>query len=477
MNKYCIYNKVKIELTHSIKILFLILLVLPLLSGCRVDESDYELTNYVGKSIGKFSKSTKIELTEESNGVYKLEGSLQLISPKGAIRSFTIQEGAEQFRIFGVAIGMYKTEAELKLLEIYESEANKTIETEKNSVTHTYRDKDSEVYLSYDIDTGLVTELSYYYLDTESQQEDEELTNAGELIALVGDMRVYYNEAMVYIKSAQENYEVDYSKGIWDVDIFGDGSSFGAYIKDEVLKQIIQLKVIRDKAHQKGIALTEEEKADAAAYANEHYMELSDDDRNRYMVTRELLERVYSDNILAEKVFETLTIDVDTNVPDVSAQQITVQHILVYNTELNEEGNRVPLSLEHRNNALDKANKLLDRARSGEDFYTLAETNSEAEEIEYTFGRGQGPEEFSNTFEQAAFNLKTGETSDLITTDYGWHIIYCVTDFNEAATIEVKEAIIEERRTKLFADLYSQWSSEYDVVINSEAWDAISLAD
>ncbi|NLL00956.1 MAG: hypothetical protein GX271_09885, partial [Clostridiales bacterium] len=345
------------------------------------------------------------------------------------------------------------------------------------SVTHTYRDKDSEVYLSYDIDTGLVTELSYYYLDTESQQEDEELTNAGELIALVGDMRVYYNEAMVYIKSAQENYEVDYSKGIWDVDIFGDGSSFGAYIKDEVLKQIIQLKVIRDKAHQKGIALTEEEKADAAAYANEHYMELSDDDRNRYMVTRELLERVYSDNILAEKVFETLTIDVDTNVPDVSAQQITVQHILVYNTELNEEGNRVPLSLEHRNNALDKANKLLDRARSGEDFYTLAETNSEAEEIEYTFGRGQGPEEFSNTFEQAAFNLKTGETSDLITTDYGWHIIYCVTDFNEAATIEVKEAIIEERRTKLFADLYSQWSSEYDVVINSEAWDAISLAD
>ncbi len=176
-------------------------------------------------------------------------------------------------------------------------------------------------------------------------------------------------------------------------------------------------------------------------------------------------------------MFETLTIDVDTNVSDISAQKITVQHILIYSTELNEEGSRVPLSLEKRNKAQEKANDLLDKARSGEDFYTLAETNSEADVIEYTFGRGEGPEEFSDTFEQAAFNLKTGETSGLITTEYGWHIIYCVTDFNEDATIRVKESIIEERRTKLFADYYSSWSSEYDVVINSDAWDKISLAE
>lgn len=470
-----IYNKFKIELRYLGRIFLLLILILPVLSGCRVDESDYELTNHRGKSIEAFEKKTKTKLTMSSNGVYILEGALQLIAPKGDIRSFTILEGAEKYTLFGVAIRMERAKAEPIFKDTYGTEANKTIVSETNSITYTYRDMDSELFVSYNIDSDIVTEISYYYLKTETESDNEEVANAGELIAVVGDSRVYYNEAMVYLKSAQENYEADYGKGIWDVDIFGDGRSFEKYIKDEVLKQITQLKVIREKATGEGIALTEEEMADVATFADEHFRGLSDSDIDRYMVTKELLEQVYSDNLLAEKAFETLTIDVDTSVSDLEARQITVQHILVYGTELDDEGNIVPLTLEQRENAYGKINLLLDKARSGDNFYTLAETNSEDEVIEYTFGRENGPENFSNAFEQAAFTLKTGETSSLITTEYGWHIIYCVTDFNEDATTRVKEAIIEERRTNQFAEKYSQWSSEYDVVINSDVWDAISL--
>jgi len=466
-NMYNICNKLKIAL--------LVLFILPFLNGCRVDESSYELTNYKGKSVNTFEKKTRTELTQESNGVYKIEGALQLIAPKGDITSITMLDGAQNYKIFGVKIGMDKAQAEQKLTEIYGKETNKTLESDKNSVTYTYRNADSELYISYDIDTDLVTEISYYY--NKSDKEGTEDVNSGELIALIGDIRVYYNEAMVYLKSAQEIYETDYGKDIWNVDIFGDGKTFGEHIKDEVIKQIVQIKVIRDKAEQMEIYLTEEEKADAAAYAAEHFAGLSDADIDRYLVTRELLEQVYEENILADKVFETLTIDVDTNVSDLEARQITVQHILIYGTEPDEEGNRKPLSFEQREKAYDKIRSLLERARSGENFYSLAEANSEDDMIEYTFGRGGGPEEFSDAFEQAAFNLKTGEISDIITTEYGWHIIYCVTDFNEDATTQVKEKIIEDRRTKLFAELYEQWSADYDVVINSEVWDAISLGD
>lgn len=474
MNIFRTHNRIKPRHRMLIRMVLLAMLLIPILGGCRVDEADFELTNYTGKSVRTFEKKTKAKLTQDGNGVYKIDGVLQLIAPKDAITSFTLYGGTEGYKILGVVIGMDKSEAELKIRKIYGPEVNKSIKTVMNSVTHTYRDNESELYLSYDIDTGIVTEISYYNLNVETEQEQ---TNAGELIALVGDIRVYYNEAMVYLKSAQEIYETDYGKEVWDVDIFGNGSTFGEYIKDEVIKQIIQIKVICDKAAQLGITLTDEEKEDAIAYAEEHYMGISDADRDRYLISKDLLEKVYSENLLAEKVFETLTIDVDTNVPDIYARQITVQHILVYSTEINEEGKRVSLPAQERNKALEKVNNLLERARSGEDFYSLAEANSEHDVIEYTFGRGNGPEEFSEAFEQAAFNLKTGEISGIISTDYGWHIIYCVTDYNEDATIKVKESIIEERRTELFAQYYSQWSSEYDVVINSDTWDGISLKD
>lgn len=474
-NMFCMYKN-KIDFKALSKLFILVILLLPFLSGCRIDESNYELTNFTGKSVSTFEKKTKTELTQESNGIYKIEGSLQLIAPKGDITSIIVLPGASKYKLFGVEIGMDRITVEQKLKDVYGTEINKTIESEKSSVTYTYRNKDSELYVSFDIDTDQVTEISYYYNKSDNQQGLDD-NNSGELIVLVGDTRVYYNEAMVYLKSAQEIYETDYGKGIWDVDIFGNGKTFGEYIKEEVIKQITQLKVIRDKAEQKGIYLTEEEISDAISYAEEHFAGLSDADIDRYLVTKELLQQIYEENILAEKVFETLTLDVDTNIDDLTAKQITVQHILVYGTELDDEGNRVPLSFDQREKAYQKINNLLEKARSGEDFYTLAEANSETDEIEFTFGRGGGPEEYSNTFEQAAFNLKTGEISDIITTDYGWHILYCVTDFNEDATTQVKEAIIEERRTKLFADIYKEWSAEYDVVINSDVWDAISLKD
>jgi peptidyl-prolyl cis-trans isomerase C len=71
-----------------------------------------------------------------------------------------------------------------------------------------------------------------------------------------------------------------------------------------------------------------------------------------------------------------------------------------------------------------KAEELLKRARAGEDFAKLAKEYSEdpgskEKGGEYQFARGQMVPEF----ETAAFSLKTNEVSDIVTTQYGYHII------------------------------------------------------
>jgi foldase protein PrsA len=459
----------------KIKILTLALLMMSILPACRVKEGQYEVTNYIGSSISNFEKKTDIDLLEQSKDLYIAEGKIQVIAPGGDVSSVTLLDEAKEYTIYGVAIGMKKSDAEKLLNDTFGKELNKTIDSANHSITYHYMNKEHELYVSFDIDREKVTELSFYKAHPSDSEEETQDTARGELMAMIGDSKVYYNEAMVYLKSVQENYEKEYGKDIWEVDIQNDGNSFGDLIKDVVIDQIIELKIIVDKAKELGIELDSDEKADARAFAREHYEGLSDQDIIKYHMTKELLENVYANNILAEKVFETVTINVDNTVPDHEAQQITVQHILIKGTKTNDEGKEVALSQEEKQVKYEKVQSLLSKAKETEDFYALAEANTEADIIEYTFGRGTGPTEYSSAFEQAAFTLKTGEVSNIISTEYGWHIIYCVTDFNEDATTQVKENIIEQRRMDMFANVFSEWSTNYDVVINTEAWKSISF--
>jgi foldase protein PrsA len=453
------------------------LLLLMLLSACRVGEERYELTNYIGKSVSTFEKRSGTKLEEHGTGVYLMENVVQIMAPDKKVNAISLLNGAGEYKVHGVSVGMTKAEVDVLLAESFGKEIAKTIDTEKNAVTYTYLKNDKELYISYDVDKETVTELSFYIVDTKVQEENEttEQTNSGELMVMIGDTRIYYNEAMIYLKSAQENYETEYGGDIWAADILGNGETFGTMIKEEVINQITELKIIGAQAAKEGITLSEEELADANAYAKEHFEGLTSEDIDKYLITEELLRQIYADNLLAEKTFEHFTINVDNKVSDLDSKQIKIQQILINSVSYDSEGKPIELSAEDKSAAFEKVKTLLEQAKTTEDFRSLAEANSEAETIEYTFGRGEGPEEYSESFEQAAFTLKTGQVSDIITTDYGWHILYCVSDYDEDATTQRKEEIISQRRSELFAKLYEEWTANYDVVVNSEAWNTISF--
>jgi len=449
-----------------------------LLSACSGETDDNELTNYMGKSVKSLEKKIGLELEEQSNGVYLAKDILQVMEKDNSIIQITLLKKAMNYMVYGVKVGMGKEEVDELLKGVFGSELTRTVNDENGTVIYSYLKDGKELYVTYDGDSNTVVQLSYFKANGKKQAEELlENTGAGELVTIIGDTKVYYNEAMVYLKSAQAGYEAEYGKGIWDVDIKGDGVTFGKMLKDEVMDQIIELKIIRSEALKEGIVLEEDEIAQANAYAKEHYNGLTQEDKEKYHITEELLRQVYSDNLLAEKVFEKKTINVDTRVSDYEARQVTVQHILIYSTSLDNDGNRVPLPVQERDEAYNKVLELLASAKETNDFYSLAEANTQAEKIEYTFGRNNPPKEYADAFAVAALSLNTGEVSDVITTDYGWHIIYCVTDYNEDATLQLKEDIIEERRFNEFGRIFSEWSKNYEVVINNEVWDAISLKD
>jgi peptidyl-prolyl cis-trans isomerase C len=103
-----------------------------------------------------------------------------------------------------------------------------------------------------------------------------------------------------------------------------------------------------------------------------------------------------------------------------TAEQVRASHILISTqaTDPNADPNQVKLQ------AKQKAEALLQKVKSGEDFAALAKENSSCPSKEQggdlgTFPRGQ----MVKPFEDAAFSLKVGEISNLVETQFGYHII------------------------------------------------------
>lgn len=103
-----------------------------------------------------------------------------------------------------------------------------------------------------------------------------------------------------------------------------------------------------------------------------------------------------------------------------------LSHIFVATRELG----GLPMSTEQKQARKDKAQKLLARARMGENFSDLTLQSSDDPMVkenkgEYKLARGKDDPRRAMVpeFEKAAFALKPGEISDIVTTEFGYHII------------------------------------------------------
>jgi peptidyl-prolyl cis-trans isomerase C len=93
-----------------------------------------------------------------------------------------------------------------------------------------------------------------------------------------------------------------------------------------------------------------------------------------------------------------------------------------------------------------KIDGLLKRAKGGEDFAALAKQNSQDSSAEQGGDLGYFPKEkMVPAFADVAFGLKTGEISNVVTTQFGVHIIK-VTDRKPAGTVPIDEVTPQVRQ-------------------------------
>jgi peptidyl-prolyl cis-trans isomerase C len=225
-------------------------------------------------------------------------------------------------------------------------------------------------------------------------------------------------------------------------------------IQRKVLNQLIIIMLANQRAQELGLAATEEE-VDARLADLRAQMGSPDDFRLMLTVqnlTEEKLREQLAQSLAAEKLVRTEVLE-KISIRDaevrayytahkdemVGPEKVKARHIFVRL--------RPEMSAEERDAARQKIDGIKERLSAGEDFAELAVELSEdaaaasGGDLGWILrGQVQGP------FEVVAFSLPVNRISEVVSTDYGYHILQ-VLERQEAGIVELEEArpMIEQK--------------------------------
>lgn len=256
-------------------------------------------------------------------------------------------------------------------------------------------------------------------------------------------------EARVYLTNYQNIYGTAYGIDLWKHD-FGE-NSLEKYVKDITLEKLAYVVTMDLLAESQGVALTEEEMAQAGEAAKEYYASLSQEEIGYLGVAESDILEYYSHYALARKLYQSLTSSVNEEVSDDEARVIEMMQIFV------RDGT--------------KASEVAAKLENGDDFASVANNYNQLSAIQVTVSRDELPEEV----EQVAFQLDDGETSGKIETDGGYYFVKCLNKYNEELTEANKSNIVEKREKEAFDDVYSTYVSGLSSDLNQELWENLEL--
>ena len=279
-------------------------------------------------------------------------------------------------------------------------------------------------------------------------------------------------EVMVYLTNTQDQYESVYGEEIWKTHL--DGVTLEESIKETVLAQLAQIKTMNLLAQQHGVSLEDGEREKAREAAGIYFGSLNETEREAMQVNEEIIEQLYGELALANKVYEFIIKDINPEISDDEARSITIKDILIKTYSQDGAGKRIAYEETAREDAYERAREILLLAREEEnDFESLVLQYSEGEKGTYSFGKGEVEEDFEN----AAFNLETGEISGVVETEDGFHIIKCISTFNREETDANKVKIVEKRREEVFGQEYGAFVDSLTRTLNEELWNSVAFLE
>ena len=285
-------------------------------------------------------------------------------------------------------------------------------------------------------------------------------SNDSEVVATVNGKDITEKQYKSTLELYKESLESMYGTSIWDTEV-EDGVKYKDKFKEIMLDQMIDIEAVVEQAKKDGLTPSKEE-------VDKSFEELKKNIDADEDYKKKLQEKGIDDAYLRQQQEQDLTIQkykenfeknvkisdeemkkyYEDNKKNFYKDEVKASHILI--STVDENGKE--FSEAKKKEAKKKAEEVLKKAKSGEEFSELAkeysdDTGSAANggDLGY-FTKGQMVE----PFEKAAFSLKVGQISDIVESQFGYHIIKVYDKIDEQLPFEdvkdeIKNTLIEDK--------------------------------
>ena len=264
--------------------------------------------------------------------------------------------------------------------------------------------------------------------------EGESAEVPADAIAVVGDREIPKSEYDRLLSQAQKTYEAR------EQEFPEAGTPEFAQLRNAIVTSLVEQARFEIAAEELDITITDEELDERLDELKEQFFEGDEEaytaELEKQGLTEEQVLKDLRTRMLSEKIFEEITSEVEVTDEDIQAYY-----------EENEAQFEQPASREVRHILVKtqaKANQIHRQLENGADFAKLAKEFSEdpaSAEQGGNFTAQKGAT--VAPFDEVAFELETGELSDPVKTQFGWHVIEAVADAEDAAMQELAE--VEEQ--------------------------------
>lgn len=305
----------------------------------------------------------------------------------------------------------------------------------------------------------------------------------------LGVVSLSVREGQMQTEAMYRSYMGGSDFDIWDTEA-EKGKTYGEQAVEESLKDVELMYIMKAKAADYDVELTDEdEKAIAEAAAS--FMEANSEETIADLAVTEDQVKTYLElQTYKQKIHDPIVADVDKNVSDEEAQQSSFEYVSVSTADLSDD--EIKEKKEDAQKILDglKADPdgdFSEIAKSVDDSYSSLSGTFDANETNEDEDTDDedaddGSSSYSGTYPEEVIDvlrtLDDGEVaSDIIETDTAYYVVKLSKKDDEEATETKKESIISTREQTLYTDTTEKWLDDADIKEKKKVLKILKVTD